>query len=87
DNCPSPSVYSPSPENAGPPSFGAVGTYMGLQGVDEDDDEDEFLDEKKHADLDYDAFLAEARVRDGGLAKRYAAGEVTEAELHPRLEA
>ncbi|GAA5953360.1 hypothetical protein JCM8115_000504 [Rhodotorula mucilaginosa] len=87
DNCPSPSVYSPSPENAGPPSFGAVGTYMGLQGVDEDDDEDDFLDEKKHADLDYDAFLAEARVRDGGLAKRYAAGEVTEAELHPRLEA
>ncbi|GAA5871816.1 hypothetical protein JCM3774_000308 [Rhodotorula dairenensis] len=83
DNCPSPSVYSPSPES-GPHSFGAVGTYMGLQGVDEDEDEDDFLDEKKHADRDYDAFLAEARVRDGGLAKRYVAGEVTEADLGPQ---
>ncbi|GAA5980319.1 hypothetical protein JCM10908_001614 [Rhodotorula pacifica] len=87
DACPSPSVYSPSPENAGPQSFGAAGTYMGLQGVDEDDDEDDFIDEKKHADLDYDAFLAEARVRDGGLAKRYAAGEVTEVDLPPRQAA
>lgn len=84
DSCPSPSVYSPSPDSGGPPSFGAVGTYMGLQGVDEDDNEDDFLDDKKHADLDYDAFLAEARVRDGGLAKRYVAGDVTEAELGPR---
>lgn len=86
DNCPSPSVYSPSPENNVPNSFGAAGTYMGLQGVDEDEDEDDLLDEKKHVDLDYDAFLAEARVRDGTLAKSFARGDVTEADIFPTSE-
>lgn len=84
--CPSPSVYSPSPEQSDPQSFGAVGTYMGLQGVDEDEEEDDYLDEKSHRDLDYDAFLAEARVRDGSLAQQYAKGEVSDADLFPSTQ-
>ncbi|BGP45034.1 hypothetical protein JCM10450v2_000851 [Rhodotorula kratochvilovae] len=75
-DCPSPSVYSPNVE-AG--NMGAAGAYMGLHSALEEEDEDLLADEK----VDYDALLGAARVGDGHLARKYANGEVTDAELFP----
>ncbi|GEM06567.1 proteophosphoglycan ppg4 [Rhodotorula toruloides] len=84
DACPSPSVYSPTPEESGQShqSFGAAGAYMGVHM--EDEREDDFADEKH--DVDYDAFLAAGRVGDGELARRYAKGEIKESDIFPPRE-
>lgn len=79
DVCPSPSVYSPTPEESAQShqSFGAAGAYMGVHM--EDEDEDDFADEKQV--VDYDAFLAAGRVGDGELARRYAKGEIKDSDI------
>ncbi|BGO93117.1 hypothetical protein NBRC10512_003302 [Rhodotorula toruloides] len=84
DACPSPSVYSPTPEESAQShqSFGAAGAYMGVHM--EDEDEDDFAHEKH--DVDYDAFLAAGRVGDGELARRYAKGEIKDADIFPPRE-
>ncbi|BGP29096.1 hypothetical protein JCM10296v2_000834 [Rhodotorula toruloides] len=84
DACPSPSVYSPTPEESAQShqSFGAAGAYMGVHM--EDEDEDDFADEEH--DVDYDAFLAAGRVGDGELARRYAKGEIKDSDIFPPRE-
>ncbi|PRQ72900.1 Proteophosphoglycan ppg4 [Rhodotorula toruloides] len=84
DACPSPSVYSPTPEESAQShqSFGAAGAYMGVHM--EDEDEDDFADEKH--DVDYDAYLAAGRVGDGELARRYAKGEIKDSDIFPPRE-